>query len=80
MHQPTLDRVRLILRPFTLTDAPTVQCTGDAVTFAIVLHATSELCGAIGLHVNQRHQHAEMGYWMAVPAKAATSSPAVARR
>lgn len=93
---------RLILRPFTLADVPTVQklCADFAVadttlniphpyppeaaenwirthpekfaqgvvaSFAVVLRETGELCGAIGLHPDQEHQRAEIGYWLGVP-------------
>ena len=102
MQQPTLDTARLVLRPFTLADAPTVQRlagadevadttlniphpypdgaaeqwiathaenfkAGDSATFAIVLRATAELCGAIGLDISRRHRRAELAYWIGVP-------------
>jgi ribosomal-protein-alanine N-acetyltransferase len=38
-----------------------------AVNFAIILHKTSELCGAIGLILQPKHSHAELGYWIGVP-------------
>jgi [ribosomal protein S5]-alanine N-acetyltransferase len=40
---------------------------GTAVTFAITLRETAELCGGIGLHITQRHMHAELGYWLGLP-------------
>jgi [ribosomal protein S5]-alanine N-acetyltransferase len=40
---------------------------GDGATFAIVLRATSELCGAIGLDISRRHRRAELAYWIGVP-------------
>ena len=102
MQQPTIDTARLVLRPFTLADAPTVQRlagahevadttlniphpypdgaaeqwiathaenfnASDSATFAIVLRATSELCGAIGLDISRRHRRAELAYWIGVP-------------
>jgi RimJ/RimL family protein N-acetyltransferase len=101
MQQPTLETPRLLLRPFTIADAPAVQrlagtreiadttlniphpypdgaaeqwiathpenfANGTAASFAIVLRASSALCGAISLHIEQRHQHAELGYWLGV--------------
>jgi RimJ/RimL family protein N-acetyltransferase len=102
MQQPNLETPRLLLRPFTIADAPAVQrlagthevadttlniphpypdgaaeqwiathpehfAQGTSVTFAIVLRASNALGGAIGLHIEQRHQHAELGYWLGVP-------------
>ena len=37
------------------------------VTFAIVWRESDELCGCIGLGINQRHNRAELGYWIGVP-------------
>lgn len=102
MQQPMIDTARLILRPFTLADASTVQRlagahevadttlniphpypegaaeqwiathaenfnAGDSTTFAIVLRATAELCGAIGLDISRRHRRAELACWIGVP-------------
>ncbi len=36
----------------------------QSATFAVVLQSTSELIGAIGLHVDPEHQSAEMGFWI----------------
>ncbi|MBI5931428.1 MAG: GNAT family N-acetyltransferase [Chloroflexi bacterium] len=41
--------------------------SGANVNFAITLRSTGEMGGSIGLVINPRHQHAEMGYWLAVP-------------
>lgn len=102
MPPPTITTERLILRPFTLDDAPELArainapeiaantlnisypyeehlavdwingleeryLNGVNVNFAITLRSTGEIGGSIGLVINQRHQHAEMGYWLAVP-------------
>jgi RimJ/RimL family protein N-acetyltransferase len=40
---------------------------GLSVAFAISLPAGRELCGAVGLHLSDAHQHAELGYWIGVP-------------
>ena len=40
---------------------------GRAVTFAICVASTGELCGAAGLHITEANQHAELGYWIGVP-------------
>ena len=40
---------------------------GEQATFAIVLQATSELVGAIGLVINRRFDRAELGYWIGRP-------------
>jgi ribosomal-protein-alanine N-acetyltransferase len=37
---------------------------GEEVTFAITLLDGRTLIGAIGLEINQRHQRAELGYWI----------------
>jgi [ribosomal protein S5]-alanine N-acetyltransferase len=101
-EQPTLHTQRLILRAFTLADAPDVQRLAGAreiaamtltiphpyqdgmaeewikthpkafnegkdVNLAIVLRDTGLLCGAIGLGINQEHNHAELGYWIGKP-------------
>lgn len=40
---------------------------GAAVIWAIVIHGSDEPSGAIGLAINQRHAHAELGYWLGEP-------------
>jgi [ribosomal protein S5]-alanine N-acetyltransferase len=38
---------------------------GFGPRFAITIR--DELCGAVGLHVERTHNHAELGYWIGVP-------------
>lgn len=99
--QPTLRSDRLVLRPFTLADAPDVQRLagdrdiasttlniphpyedgiaetwisghreqfekGEQASFAVVLE-DGTLIGAIGLHIGQQHERAELGYWIGKP-------------
>jgi RimJ/RimL family protein N-acetyltransferase len=40
---------------------------GTQVSFAIVRRADGALLGAIGIHPEAGHGHAEMGYWIGVP-------------
>jgi RimJ/RimL family protein N-acetyltransferase len=40
---------------------------GDGATFAITLHPSGELMGAIGLTISPHNQRAEMGYWIGMP-------------
>ena len=40
---------------------------GELANFAIVLRATRELVGAIGLVINRRFDRAELGYWIGRP-------------
>jgi len=40
---------------------------GVALTFAVVVKETRELCGALGIGINRHHSHAEIGYWIGVP-------------
>ncbi|HZS96690.1 MAG TPA: GNAT family N-acetyltransferase [Terriglobales bacterium] len=35
--------------------------------FAITLTSDRQLCGGIGLRMDEPHQHAELGYWLGVP-------------
>ncbi len=99
-QRPTLQTGRLILRPFTLDDAPEVQRLagdkavadttlnvpypyedgvaeewigkhqeqfdkGELVNFAITHGRRHYLIGSIGLTINKRFEHAELGYWIA---------------
>lgn len=36
-------------------------------SFAITLKSDGTYLGTMGLHVNDQHQHAEVGYWIGVP-------------
>ncbi len=40
---------------------------GELANFAITTRADGRLIGAIGLVINQRHERAELGYWIGVP-------------
>ncbi|GAB4515817.1 MAG: GNAT family protein [Anaerolineae bacterium] len=40
---------------------------GSGYNFAIVQQADRALVGCIGLTLDRRHQHAELGYWLGVP-------------
>ncbi len=46
---------------------PVQLAEGTGITYAITLHETGELCGAISLSLKPEHQRAEMGYWIGVP-------------
>jgi len=39
---------------------------GSSYTFAIIQKKTNDMIGAIGLHLNNEHNRAEAGYWIAV--------------
>lgn len=40
---------------------------GEGSTFAIVLQDTREFIGCIGLKIEKKYNHAEMGYWLGEP-------------
>ena len=40
---------------------------GEQYVFAIMLRASGELCGSIGLKVSAKHERGELGYWIGVP-------------
>jgi len=40
---------------------------GDQAHFAVVLRASDELIGAVGLTFNLAHARAELGYWIGLP-------------
>ncbi len=40
---------------------------GSQVIFAVVIHETNTLCGAIGLGINRENSRAEIGYWIGKP-------------
>ena len=61
-----------IPHPYTEQDAKDFIETYAAKTvpesrFAITLTSDGQLCGGIGLRVDEPHQHAELGYWLGVP-------------
>jgi [ribosomal protein S5]-alanine N-acetyltransferase len=35
--------------------------------FAVAWRESNEFCGCIGLGIDERHRHAELGYWIGVP-------------
>ena len=45
-----------------LTHKPKFEA-GELINFAIILNHTQELIGSIGLIMNKRFNHAELGYW-----------------
>ncbi len=40
---------------------------GPPTRFAITLRGDGQLCGGVGLRLDEPHQHAELGYWLGVP-------------
>ena len=40
---------------------------GELVNFAVVLRANNQLVGAMGLVINEKHECAELGYWIGKP-------------
>ena len=40
---------------------------GRSLDLAIVIKETTQLCGAIRLHINSNFNNAELGYWLGVP-------------
>jgi RimJ/RimL family protein N-acetyltransferase len=100
--QPVLETPRLLLRPFSLCDAPAVQTLagarevaavtihvphpyedgmaeawiathqsqwdeGRGANFAIVRREDGVLMGTMGLGIEPRFRHADLGYWLGVP-------------
>jgi len=41
--------------------------SGNDANFAIILRDGDQLCGGIGLRVEEEHRRAELGYWIGVP-------------
>jgi [ribosomal protein S5]-alanine N-acetyltransferase len=99
---PQLHTAHLTLRPYNLTDIPTLvrlagarevaattlriphpyteqdaqqflaTCREDSASssitrFAICLRDNPDLCGGVGLRLDDAHRHAELGYWLGVP-------------
>jgi RimJ/RimL family protein N-acetyltransferase len=60
-----------IPHPYTEEDARDFLSQSEAglplTRFAICVVATGELCGGIGLNVEEAHRRAELGYWIGVP-------------
>ncbi len=60
-----------IPHPYTEQDAQDFIAAYAAKTapetrFAITLSSDGQLCGGIGLRMDEPHQHAELGYWLGV--------------
>lgn len=63
-----------IPHPYTESDARNFLAhasedfrAGLAVTFAVSVSPSRELCGAVGLHITPAHRRAELGYWIGIP-------------
>ncbi len=57
--------------PYTLKDAESWLSghqsgwlRGESAVFGMVIRETGELAGAIGLHISETDQNAELGYWL----------------
>ena len=40
---------------------------GDSAIFALVLNDEDHIFGGMGIHIDQRHNHAAIGYWLGKP-------------
>ena len=59
-----------IAHPYTEQDARAflqLAKEPDKLWLAITLHSDGRQIGGIGLRIEKRHQHAELGYWLGVP-------------
>jgi [ribosomal protein S5]-alanine N-acetyltransferase len=59
-----------IAHPYTDQDASVfleLAKDPEKIWLAITLRSDGRQLGGIGLRVDQRHQHAELGYWLGVP-------------
>jgi [ribosomal protein S5]-alanine N-acetyltransferase len=59
-----------IAHPYTDQDARVfleLAKDPEKIWLAITLRSDGRQLGGIGLRVDQRHQHAELGYWLGVP-------------
>ena len=66
---PVLHTARLTLRPYTESDARdflTLVQEPGRLWLAISLRDSGRQIGGIGLTVAEKHQHAELGYWLGV--------------
>jgi len=56
--------------PYTEQDAREFIATtqsGNLVRRAVTLRSDARLIGGVGLNTDERHHHAELGYWLGVP-------------
>jgi [ribosomal protein S5]-alanine N-acetyltransferase len=61
-----------IPHPYTEQDAKNfidafAANSGPETRFAITRKSDGQLCGGIGLRMDESHKHAELGYWLGVP-------------